>query len=278
MHSTDSLSTSLPCIGMTAGLVSYRLCDREYDCDHCPFDAALRGITVEAEGANPSARGWGSRRPEATLEAAATEAAEASRGDSGARAARRRPGSGEFPGDRRFGAGHTWARGVDDGPPGRVRVGLDGFAAALLEVPRAVRCVPAGSRLARGDGACELDLAGGVLTLGAPLAGELVAANRRCQDDPALLLAEPYGEGWLLELAAAAPAATDNGDGLCTAEEARRRSGHDLRRFRRRVAFDLLAADDGVGPTLPDGGEPVVDLRGLLGARRYLELLRELVH
>ncbi|HET9300400.1 MAG TPA: glycine cleavage system protein H, partial [Candidatus Polarisedimenticolaceae bacterium] len=34
---------TLPCIWMTAGVLAYRLCDRSYDCDTCPLDAALRG-------------------------------------------------------------------------------------------------------------------------------------------------------------------------------------------------------------------------------------------
>lgn len=31
------------CVWMQAGVVGYKLCDREFDCDRCPFDAALRG-------------------------------------------------------------------------------------------------------------------------------------------------------------------------------------------------------------------------------------------
>ena len=34
---------ALPCIWMTAGVVAYRLCDRNFDCDACPLDTALRG-------------------------------------------------------------------------------------------------------------------------------------------------------------------------------------------------------------------------------------------
>lgn len=32
----------LKCIWMLAGVLTYRLCDRQYDCEHCPLDAALR--------------------------------------------------------------------------------------------------------------------------------------------------------------------------------------------------------------------------------------------
>ena len=52
----------------------------------------------------------------------------------------------------------------------------------------------------------------------------------------------------------------------------------DLRRFRRRVALELLSTTEAAGPTLPDGGELITDLRQILGAARYLEVLRELIH
>ncbi|MBN2354478.1 hypothetical protein JXO59_00110 [candidate division KSB1 bacterium] len=32
-----------PCIWMQAGLVEYKLCDRQFDCENCPFDALMSG-------------------------------------------------------------------------------------------------------------------------------------------------------------------------------------------------------------------------------------------
>ena len=43
------------CVWMQAGVVGYKLCDREFDCDRCPFDAALRG---------EASRGWRGREVE----------------------------------------------------------------------------------------------------------------------------------------------------------------------------------------------------------------------
>jgi hypothetical protein len=34
----------LPCVWMSAGLVSFKLCDREGECESCPFDRAMRGL------------------------------------------------------------------------------------------------------------------------------------------------------------------------------------------------------------------------------------------
>ena len=39
-----------PCIWMSAGLVSYKLCDRDFDCGNCPLDAALRGNAAAPVG------------------------------------------------------------------------------------------------------------------------------------------------------------------------------------------------------------------------------------
>ena len=30
------------CVWVTAGVLNYKLCDRDFDCEHCPLDAALR--------------------------------------------------------------------------------------------------------------------------------------------------------------------------------------------------------------------------------------------
>ena len=38
------------CVWMESGVVSYKLCDFEYNCEACPFDQALR------EGTPPSVR------------------------------------------------------------------------------------------------------------------------------------------------------------------------------------------------------------------------------
>ena len=34
----------LPCVWMSAGLVSFKLCDREGECEGCPFDRVMRGL------------------------------------------------------------------------------------------------------------------------------------------------------------------------------------------------------------------------------------------
>ena len=233
---------ALPCIWMSAGLVRYRLCDRDFDCEHCPLDASLRG--------EPAGVPY--------------------------RTALSEPGrrASHFPDDRLYSPGHLWLRPVEGAGDHALRLGVDAFAAAVIGHCREVRCCASGHRFGRGETVCEIDLDLGLLPLSAPLAGRAAGGNRRLGLEPARLVTEPYDDGWLLELEADDPAELRE---LAPAEAARERTRLDLQRFRRRVAIHLLD-DARVGPSLPDGGEVLSDLRQMLGGRRYLELLRELVH
>lgn len=45
----------LRCVWMTAGILSYQLCDRSFDCDSCPLDAAMRMHFSRKDERPPSA-------------------------------------------------------------------------------------------------------------------------------------------------------------------------------------------------------------------------------
>ena len=46
-------ATSQPCWWMLAGIVDYKLCDRNFDCEHCPFDLILQsGSKFEQKSAD----------------------------------------------------------------------------------------------------------------------------------------------------------------------------------------------------------------------------------
>lgn len=53
---------ALPCVWMSAGLVAYKLCDRNFECEGCPFDLAMRGARAALPRALPRTRprapGW----------------------------------------------------------------------------------------------------------------------------------------------------------------------------------------------------------------------------
>ena len=42
------------CIWMTAGVISFKLCPLEYDCEHCEFDKAMRGQPGDSDRPRPT--------------------------------------------------------------------------------------------------------------------------------------------------------------------------------------------------------------------------------
>jgi len=236
---TERYGGARPCLWMSAGLVSYKLCDRAFDCEHCPLDAALRGEPLAAPGLPPG---------EVARVAALS-----------------------FPEDRLYGRGHTW---VQEAVGRDVRIGLDAFAVALIGSARRLRLDRLGGEVREGQALGELDLGIGRLVVCSPVAGRLRRFNRALDADAAPLLREPYGEGWIVELTPSGAGALGQ---LCSSVEALDRARLDLRRFRRRAALFLFDHSDEVGPTLQDGGEVLTDLRCILGPSRFVELIGDLI-
>lgn len=233
-----------PCLWMSAGLLSYKLCDRDFDCEQCPLDAAMR------------CQSPGSLSREMLL---------APTGDSP-----------DFPEDRVFTTGHTWLQIEGDRDSRLLKFGIDAFAAAILGCCAGVTGPSCPHTLDRGATVCRIDVGMGTLSVSTPVNGTLVNGNPALREQPDQVVSAPYRGGWLAELIAA-----DVGElqDLMPAEVAREKARLDLQRFRRRVALHLLAEDQGqIGHCLADGGELVTDLRQMLGGPAYLEVARELIH
>jgi len=152
-----------PCLWMAAGLINYRLCDHQFDCDHCPLDAALRGDT----------------RLNTPSDA-------------------RRPPADYFPADRGYSGGHLWVR-LTDRDHGDGRMGLDAFAASLIGRLVELRLPPAATGI--GTPVAVLRLDSGPLSLTLPFDTDPVDLNPRVREEPDLALTDPYGQGWLIALA-----------------------------------------------------------------------------
>jgi glycine cleavage system H protein len=238
----DSLPAAgaLPCVWMSAGLVSFKLCDREGECESCPFDRAMRGL-----GASPEAK-------PGTSETAATALP---------------PAPWSFPADRGYHPGHGWARRLG---AGRLRLGVDALVARLWGHASGVILPALGSRLAAGETACWLEDGPELLPIPSPVAGTVVARNHGVLAEPGLVAVSPYEAGWLFEVEAGRPAA----DSLLAAAAAQEAAEADLAAFLAAAGRALRRGRDGVGPSLADGGERLTDLRAMLGPPRYASLAR----
>jgi glycine cleavage system H protein len=111
-----------------------------------------------------------------------------------------------IPEDLRYTAEHEWVRPVDDG---RVRVGITDYAQEALGDVVFVSLPDTGASVSAGQSLGEVESTKSVSEIYAPVAGEVVARNDALESRPELVNADPYGEGWIVEIAPADAGAVD---------------------------------------------------------------------
>ena len=104
----------------------------------------------------------------------------------------------EFPRDRSYAKNHMWAQGMGDS---RWRFGLTAYAVRLLQDVYFLDWIvepPAAVALRANIGSIESKKAESDLF--SPVAGEFITINDAALTDPSIINADPYGEGWLIDI------------------------------------------------------------------------------
>ncbi len=162
-----------------------------------------------------------------------------------------------------FHPGHTWARDEGDG---RIRVGIDEFAACLIGPADKVETALRGRWVRQGAKGWSITTPKGSATLLSPVDGEVVAVNEKALADPKLLSSDPYGEGWLLELRA--PDFTVNLHNLLTGSFARRWMEESVATLRQTLSPTMQ-------PTMADGGRLAPGLASELPPETWCAITRQ---
>jgi glycine cleavage system H protein len=111
-----------------------------------------------------------------------------------------------FPDDLRYTAEHEWVRRVGDDT---VRVGITAYAQDQLGDIVFVSLPTAGTDVAAGQSLGEVESTKSVSEIYAPLAGTIAERNETLSAQPELVNADPYGDGWMVEIRLADAAAVD---------------------------------------------------------------------
>ncbi|GIG87661.1 glycine cleavage system protein GcvH [Plantactinospora endophytica] len=117
-----------------------------------------------------------------------------------------------IPEDLRYTAEHEWVAGDGSGP---VRVGITHFAQDALGDIVYVQLPDEGATVQAGESFGEVESTKSVSEIYAPLTGTVVARNEQLGDTPEVINTDPYGSGWLVEIA---PSDASAVAGLLTAE------------------------------------------------------------
>ena len=114
-----------------------------------------------------------------------------------------------FPDDLKYTAEHEWVRTPGE-TAGSVRIGITDYAQDALGDIVYVQLPEIGDAVAAGAAVGELESTKSVSDVYSPVTGEVVARNETLDTTPELVNSDPYGAGWLFEVAVADGAETSD--------------------------------------------------------------------
>ena len=120
----------------------------------------------------------------------------------------------EIPEDLHYTEEHEYLKATDE--EGVYLVGITDYAQGELGDVVFVELPSAGSSFEKMAPFGTIEAVKAVSDLYSPLSGEIVDVNSDLDDDPSLVNADPYGEGWMVKLRVDNP---DEVAGLLTAEQ-----------------------------------------------------------
>ncbi len=120
----------------------------------------------------------------------------------------------QFPDDRLYHKEHLWAKKE---PDGTYRVGISDFAQEQLDSVIFISLPNVGDVFKQGESGAELESVKASSDAIMPLSGKVTAVNAGLKDAPELVNSSPYGDGWLMIIAADNP---DEGNTLTAAQYA----------------------------------------------------------
>ena len=221
------------CIWMEAGVVSYKLCDNNYDCQTCSYDHAMQ-LKVARQRANlPSAAHIAEPLPEEftptwveqmmLLPADRRKCRYMLTGEVDRKICpnayecgncafdqmmQERLQAAELPAQAYkmvggfelaegfyYHEGHTWARPEYGG---RVRIGLDDLARKLVGRLSKLSVPGVGQAVKQGEAGFDLQRNGSRVRALSPVDGIVTHVNYELLEDPALLQQSPYEKGWIM--------------------------------------------------------------------------------
>jgi glycine cleavage system H protein len=119
------------------------------------------------------------------------------------------------PTDRRYTEQHEWALVQDSGAGGAgtvVRVGITDHAQDALGDIVFVQLPDVGETVGPGNPIGEVESTKSVSDVYAPISGVVSAVNSALADAPETINADPYGEGWLVEITVEGDAGDPTGE------------------------------------------------------------------
>jgi glycine cleavage system H lipoate-binding protein len=150
----------LLCTWVLGGVLSYKLCERDYQCDSCPLDIAMRHLYATAS-CLPT--------PQKSVDL------------------------GEFC----HYPSHVWVKPLSGD---RALIGIDQFLSELVSGIDGVLLPRIGLKLSHSAWLAKFVVDEEIITLITPMGGTVLNTNFRVTARPEILITSPYIDGWLIEM------------------------------------------------------------------------------
>jgi glycine cleavage system H protein len=110
-----------------------------------------------------------------------------------------------YPADLKYHRAHDWAR-IDGN---EAELGITWFAQDSLGELVHYEPPEEGATVTKGEPYGEVESVKAVSDLISPLSGEILTVNHKIEDEPELVNADPYGQGWLVRIRLSDPSEAD---------------------------------------------------------------------
>jgi glycine cleavage system H protein len=240
------------CVWMDLGVVSYKICDRDFDCDNCPLNQGLAGSEIMKD---IDAKGEIYRDSDRFRLPIFSRLAKYETDDS-----------------RYFHPNHVW---IQVESTDRVTLGIDGILAVVFGKIDGVLLPTPGKRIKRSESCSRILQDHSEFSVLSPVSGHVVQVNDELENFPDKLVIDSMRGGWLLSIQ---PDNLEDDLKYC-------RHGDavlpwylkELEWFDSVLARSFKQSSETVGETMYDGGELSRNLRDLMPADDYRRLVVSLL-
>jgi glycine cleavage system H protein len=254
----------LRCVWMTAGMLSYKLCKYDLQCEKCPLDWELRNLSITSSSDSTASQ---REKNMVSHEVSPTPIEE-----------RRRLGEDPLGEESSlcnikeflfYHPGHTWIK-VEKAD--EVRVGLDPLLVKMIGKVKVAVLPLSGRRCLMGDHLSSIILEEGILHIVFPVSGLILSVNRKLQDHPELVNEDPLGDGFLLTLK---PKNLQRDQKyLFFGESALSWCQKEWERFKEAVLSEVRLGQARLGMTMQDGEIRLRNMKESIPPERYIQLVR----
>ncbi len=255
------------CIWVDAGLVSYKLCDRDFECEDCQFDQVMRQQSRRSSKTPPGSKSLPNE--EESIAATSTYRDALTTLVNGFLS---NCTSSQLPGDRLYSKNHVWVKKTGNE---NYRIGLDRYVVSLFSDTWSVILPQTGTASRRGAPLSWIILEDGTVLVRSPLGGKISKSNFQLRESPSLLNSDPYESGWICEVSEVDRKSIESS--FFDDSSARAYYDNQFSELGNSIVSDLEHKSDHVGMTMMDGGTKLKDLNDILGPQRYVSILKRLL-